>query len=406
MARRTLIVTTASEDGGVSAKARLLGGFLEASGHQVTFALPASLIRDPDLSAPSWRLFTGARPTTRALELPRQTVPGQDGAGLGGTVVAVGTWLPELGFTDYITHEAWRTLIADHHRHVAVGDDVTVAYPLAQSDAPPHLVWCAMPVAGHLRQKSLPPLQGLYTQLFIAPVLSAIEQRVLERSPLILSETRRTADRFATMGRTRPMRVLPMPVDDALFRPPEKPAPAATIGCVGPFADPFSEVDLLFDALSRLKARGLDFLLRVAGENNTTLAEIAADYGLSRMVQRTGRLDDDTLPEFLRGLDVFAVPARTECPTAVGIRALATGVPVVTTCNSDLEDWVEPGHTGYRVHFDAGELADALARIMTDRDLRQRLSVGARAVASGRYGVDAWRFQLAQAWRLVWGEEP
>jgi glycosyltransferase involved in cell wall biosynthesis len=65
------------------------------------------------------------------------------------------------------------------------------------------------------------------------------------------------------------------------------------------------------------------------------------------------------------------------------MEAMASGLPVVTTSVGALSEEVEDGVTGFLIPADdAGSLADATMRLVTDADLRQRMGVAARRAAT------------------------
>jgi glycosyltransferase involved in cell wall biosynthesis len=50
-------------------------------------------------------------------------------------------------------------------------------------------------------------------------------------------------------------------------------------------------------------------------------------------------------------------------------------------------------------------MADAVARIIADRDLRARLSSGARTLTEREYSPAGFAAALAREWRAVWNED-
>jgi glycosyltransferase involved in cell wall biosynthesis len=71
------------------------------------------------------------------------------------------------------------------------------------------------------------------------------------------------------------------------------------------------------------------------------------------------------------------------CPTTV-LEAMATGRPVVATTTGGIVDMIVDGENGLLVPpGDDGELAEAMARLLTDSDLRVRLAAGAHERVQG-----------------------
>jgi glycosyltransferase involved in cell wall biosynthesis len=97
----------------------------------------------------------------------------------------------------------------------------------------------------------------------------------------------------------------------------------------------------------------------------------------------------ERIHEEFAAADVFVLPSLAEGSAEVTYEALAAGVPVVTTvaAGSVVRDGVEGRIVPER---DPEALADAIARIVEDRDRRARMSVAARERARDytweRYG--------------------
>jgi glycosyltransferase involved in cell wall biosynthesis len=85
------------------------------------------------------------------------------------------------------------------------------------------------------------------------------------------------------------------------------------------------------------------------------------------------------MPQFWSSHDVAVVPSLTEAFGLVALEALACGVPVVATNAGGLKEIVVHGECGLVVPAgDKGALARALHSLLTDDQLRRRLTAGAR----------------------------
>jgi glycosyltransferase involved in cell wall biosynthesis len=85
------------------------------------------------------------------------------------------------------------------------------------------------------------------------------------------------------------------------------------------------------------------------------------------------------MPEFWISKDVAVVPSLTEAFGLVALEALACGVPVVATTAGGLKEIVIDGECGLLVPpGDTAALARALRLLLTDEQLRRRLSAAAR----------------------------
>jgi glycosyltransferase involved in cell wall biosynthesis len=108
-----------------------------------------------------------------------------------------------------------------------------------------------------------------------------------------------------------------------------------------------------------------------------------------------GKLSRSELMEEYACADVFVLPTLAEGLPAVLLEAVSFGVPVITTEASGLE--VEDGENGILIpERDDEALADAIRRVVTDRELRARLASGARKLAK-EYSIEIAGRRLIQA---------
>ena len=78
------------------------------------------------------------------------------------------------------------------------------------------------------------------------------------------------------------------------------------------------------------------------------------------------------------------------CPTTV-LEAMASGRPVVATTTGGIVDMIVDGENGLLVPpGDEHKLAEAMARLLNDADLRVRLAAGARNASSGSRHPPSW----------------
>jgi glycosyltransferase involved in cell wall biosynthesis len=111
------------------------------------------------------------------------------------------------------------------------------------------------------------------------------------------------------------------------------------------------------------------------GPLRSHLQQVACTLGVSDHVRFVGRLPRQEVIGFLRGLDVFVLSSLTEGIPIVVLEAMACGVPVVATRVGGIPEVISDGETGLLVNpRDSVAIADAVVRILGDRDLACRLS--------------------------------
>ena len=104
----------------------------------------------------------------------------------------------------------------------------------------------------------------------------------------------------------------------------------------------------------------------------------------------------------LKALDAFVLPSYFEGLPLAALEAMAAGLPVVATSVGGTPEAVVDGETGLLVDVkDAGALADALATIATDPDLRARMGAAGHARYEAEFRVDRMVDQTAALYESV-----
>lgn len=145
--------------------------------------------------------------------------------------------------------------------------------------------------------------------------------------------------------------------------------------------------DMLIKAFSRvLASTDTDAELWILGEGRErpNLEQLIADLGLGDRVKLMG-FRTDTL-ELYQCMDAYALSSLREGLPNVVLEAMATGVPLVATRTAGVPSVVEDGESGLLLDpGDEDALTDRLSRLMTSRELRERLAAGARKTIEERY---------------------
>ena len=106
------------------------------------------------------------------------------------------------------------------------------------------------------------------------------------------------------------------------------------------------------------------------------------------------------VPDVLGSLDVFVMCSVMEGLCTSALDAQAAGVPVVASAVGGLVESVADGETGLLVPpRDPAALADAVARLLRDRPLRERMAAAGRARVRERFSVRA----MVEGNRAVYG---
>lgn len=145
----------------------------------------------------------------------------------------------------------------------------------------------------------------------------------------------------------------------------------------------YKRVDLVLKAVARLRDRGIETELIVAGRGDARAALEAAvgELGISDRVRFAGFVSERQKAELLSRSWAHVLTSPKEGWGIVSMEASACGTPTVASNSPGLRETVRHGETGYVVpHGDVDALAGALLRVMEPQN-RDKLGRAARSMA-------------------------
>lgn len=162
---------------------------------------------------------------------------------------------------------------------------------------------------------------------------------------------------------------------------------------------------VLVRAAATVRERFPDARIAIAGREADGLAEVMAEIdrlGLSGFVRLLGQRSD--VIELLAGADVFVSPSLSEGAPVTHLEAMAAGAPVVATRVGGVPEIIQDGVNGFLIPAGHAEpLADALVRLLGDRELARQLSERGRETVR-EYGADIWARRIEQEYLCVLGD--
>ena len=163
----------------------------------------------------------------------------------------------------------------------------------------------------------------------------------------------------------------------------------------------------LLEATAQLVVSGHSLRLVVSGIGPDVQAarDRAAALGLDACTQFTGHVGYEDAPLAYRQGDIFVSPTYSEGFSNTILEAMASGLPIVSTQVVGVVDCLEHERDALLVEArDATGLADAIARLLTDAPLRQRLAQRALDDVRRLYSWQAVGQQIMAAYGRVAGQ--
>ena len=144
--------------------------------------------------------------------------------------------------------------------------------------------------------------------------------------------------------------------------------------------------DVYIEALAQLKARGYVFkaVLGGTGAEEKKLKRLVEEKGLTGTLQFLGWVENRK--NFYTGIDIFCLPSLHEPFGIVLLEAFSFGAPVISTNSEGPKDIITPNYDALIVEKgNAHELANAMARLLDDEKLADKLAANAFAKVTMQY---------------------
>lgn len=147
----------------------------------------------------------------------------------------------------------------------------------------------------------------------------------------------------------------------------------------------------LLQAVKLLKEAGASFKTLIVGSGplEDELETYIRDNNLDDVVTMVGWIDSSELPQYYATANIYVGPSLHEAQGLVFLEALATGLPVVTTDQGGMKDFIRNGENGFMVPAESPKaLFDVLSQLYNDRELLRTLHSQAAASISDTYSWD------------------
>ena len=222
-------------------------------------------------------------------------------------------------------------------------------------------------------------LYGSPLRRLLNPLNDALAPPAVRRADAVRTVSTQTTGLVTALG-VQPAAVFPSYVDsDAFLARPPAPLPARPRAVFVGVLERYKAFDTLVEAWRLAAPRVPEAVLHLVGDGTMRdrAESLAAD--LPAQTEWSRRLTAEEVAAAMDDAWLVCLPSRSEGLPRVALEAAARGRAIVGGNRAGIPDVVDPDVNGLLVNpDDAVDLANALARILSDRAYAERLGAGAR----------------------------
>jgi glycosyltransferase involved in cell wall biosynthesis len=155
----------------------------------------------------------------------------------------------------------------------------------------------------------------------------------------------------------------------------------------------------LFDALRK---KPIDLVVVGGGPDFEQLVGLAARFGLSKKVHFLGPVDFEDLRQIYSGASFLIIPSIAEGLPLVMLEGMSSGLPVVASKLSGMEQVVEEGINGILINpGDVEGLAQATSQLWADESMTQKMGISARKKVVSKFSWRSVALQLQDVYERM-----
>jgi glycosyltransferase involved in cell wall biosynthesis len=176
--------------------------------------------------------------------------------------------------------------------------------------------------------------------------------------------------------------IIPNGVDTECFRPAQTTSESQKLRLitVGRLSVT-KRVEILIEAIDILNRQSkVRFKIVGGGQLLQKLKQIVTENNLDNIVELTGRIDSEEMPQIYRQNDVFISASKMEGMSNAMLEAMASGLPIIATRCEGVDELIDENGLVIE-NANAEEIAKAIKKLIDDPQLRNQMSEAARKQA-------------------------
>ncbi|MBC8458224.1 MAG: glycosyltransferase [Deltaproteobacteria bacterium] len=254
---------------------------------------------------------------------------------------------------------------------------------------------------------------SLLSNMILLPINTALERYIFSKASYVHSISSYTKQQIEQKcGKAGNIGILNYPVDTELFHPASecgKSTRERYIFAAGRIGDARKNFPFLLRAFATV-LRSCPYLKLViaTGEipsNSSDIKKLASKLGIADSVKFLGRLSQKQMAEYHRSAQVFALSSKQEGLGIVILEAMASGVPVVSTCCGGPEAILKKSGAGFLVPQDNEILfAEKLLQLLEKSELRYQMGQKAIAYVLQNHSMEDFKSTIVKTYQIVYPE--
>jgi len=172
--------------------------------------------------------------------------------------------------------------------------------------------------------------------------------------------------------------------------------------------NPVHEVEMFVRAIPEIHAAfpAAFFVIVGDGTDRKRLEALASELGIASVTRFTGMVEEDRMRRLLRASDIYVSTSRMDAGLAASTaEAMAVGLPVVQTDNSDNAYWTPNGEGGILVpNSDSAALSRGVIRLLGNAAERKKMGARNRQKIIEEYNMDKEMSKIENEYKRLAGK--
>lgn len=162
-------------------------------------------------------------------------------------------------------------------------------------------------------------------------------------------------------------------------------------------------VEFLFKAVIEILKSNSNVKFLVAGEGylEPELKKIVSDNKLKNKIIFAGLVEKKEIKNYYAAADIFVYSSLSETQGMIISEAMYSGLPIVAVRATGAQDLIEENINGFLVGNNQNEFAEAVDKLIKDKDLRKKFAENSKRIAKEKYTDAVCADKMSEVYEVV-----